>query len=87
MDIKKITPALGWAGLVIGIIVAISAPLPGYGIFVALFGMLPGFLLSSVYVLFSTRYQLKTKWINPGLVGMMLNSTPLIMFVYFQLSR
>jgi hypothetical protein len=85
---KKITPTIGWIGLALGIIVAVSAPLPGYGIFIALFGMLPGFICSSIYVLFSTRYQLPhPKWINPGLVGMLLNSTPLIMFIYFSISK
>jgi hypothetical protein len=50
--------------------------------------MLPGFICSSLYVLFSTRYQMPTpKWINPGMIGMLLNSTPLIMFIYFQVTK
>jgi hypothetical protein len=84
---KKLTPILGWIGFALGLVVAISAPLPGAGAIIALFCMLPGFLLSSVYVLFSTRYQLQTKYINPGFFGMILNSTPLVMFLYFQLSK
>ncbi|MCX6312431.1 MAG: hypothetical protein NT084_12440 [Bacteroidetes bacterium] len=84
---KKLTPILGWLGFLIGIVTAIAAPLPGWGTPIAFICMLPGFLLSSIYILFSTRYQLETKWINPGYVGMLLNSTPLIMLLYFQLSK
>ncbi|CAN5218871.1 hypothetical protein BH09BAC5_BH09BAC5_29850 [soil metagenome] len=84
---QKITPTLGWIGFTLGIIVMIASLLPGYAPYVAVFAMLPGFLLSSIYVLFSTKYQLKSKYINPGFMGMILNSTPLVMFVYFQMSK
>jgi len=84
---QKLTPLFGWIGIALGIVTAIAAPLPGWGTPIAFFCMLPGFLFSSVYVLFSTRYQIKPKWINPGYVGMLLNSTPLIMLFYFQFTK
>ncbi len=84
---RKITPTLGWIGFSLGIVVMAASLMPGRGPYIAVFAMLPGFLLSSVYVLFSTKYQLKTKYINPGFMGMILNSTPLAMFVYFNMSK
>ena len=81
---EKITPTLGWIGLSIGLIVAITAfPFPT----IAFFGMLPGFLFSSAYVFFSTRFQLQTKGFNPGVVGMLLNSTPFALVLYYQLTK
>lgn len=84
---KKLTPIFGWIGFAIGIVVAVAAPLPGWGTPIAFIGMLPGFLLSSIYILFSTRYEIQAKWINPGYVGMLLNSTPLLMLIYFQITK
>lgn len=84
---KKLTPIFGWIGFSIGIITATAAPLPGWGTPIAFFCMLPGFILCSIYILFSTRFQLETKWINPGYIGMLLNSTPLLMLLYFQISK
>lgn len=81
---KKFTPTLGWIGLSIGLLVAITAFLVPQ---IAFFGMLPGFLCSSAYVFFSTRYQLPTKKFNPGIVGMLLNSTPFAIVLFIQLSK
>jgi hypothetical protein len=84
---KKITPLLGWIGLSIGILVAITSFLPGNFAKIAFIGMLPGFLCSSAYVLFSTRYQLQQKGFNPGITGMLLNSTPFAIILYMQLTK
>ena len=88
---KKITPVLGWIGLSIGAVVAITSLIsitsPGKYAMIAFFGMLPGFLSSSAYVLFSTRYQLQQKGFNPGIIGMLLNSTPFAIFIYMQLTK
>jgi hypothetical protein len=81
---QKLTSVFGWLGLAIGIVVAVAAPLPGWGTPIAFICMLPGFLFSSLFVLYSTKYQIKTKWVNPGYVGMLLNSTPLLLLFYFQ---
>jgi hypothetical protein len=84
---KKFTPTLGWIGLTIGILVAITSFLPGSVAKIAFFGMLPGFLCSSAYVLFSTRFQLQSKGFNPGIIGMLLNSTPFAIILYMQLTK
>ena len=81
---EKITRVLGWTGLIIGVIVMITAMGPGRWPFIGFIGMLPGFLFSSAYVLLSTKYQIQSKWINPGYAGMLLSSTPLILIIYFQ---
>jgi hypothetical protein len=80
---KKYTPLFGWIGLSIGVVVAITSfVLPQ----VAFFGMLPGFLFSSVYVFFSTRFQVQSKF-NPGVIGMLLNSTPFAILLYMQMTK
>ncbi|CAN5784720.1 hypothetical protein BH11BAC7_BH11BAC7_17690 [soil metagenome] len=83
---KKITPVLGWIGLSIGLIVAVTSFLPGSIARIAFFGMLPGFLCSSAYVLFSTRYEIQSKF-NPGVLGMILNSTPFAIILYLQMTK
>lgn len=83
---RKYTPIFGWIGLSIGLIVAITSFLPGSIARVAFFAMLPGFLFSSAYVFFATRYQLQTKF-NPGIIGMLLNSTPFAIILYMQLTK
>ncbi|MBI3511502.1 MAG: hypothetical protein HY064_12640 [Bacteroidetes bacterium] len=84
---KKFTLFLGWIGLIFGITTAVCAPLPGWGTPIAFFSMLPGFLCSSLYVLFSSRDEVNTGWFNPGYWGMFLSSTPLILLIYFKFLR
>ncbi|MDQ3111794.1 MAG: hypothetical protein M3R17_18050 [Bacteroidota bacterium] len=84
---KKITPYLGWIGLSIGVLVAVTSFLPGNLAKIAFFGMLPGFLCSSAYVLFSTRFQVQPKGFNPGIAGMLLNSTPFAIILYMQMTK
>ncbi|HTF04756.1 MAG TPA: hypothetical protein VK826_12060 [Bacteroidia bacterium] len=83
---KKYIPLFGWAGLIFGITTAISSFLPGYGFFIAMTSALPGFLTSSLYVLLSSRYEVKAPRINPGYIGMALSSTPIIIFIIFAIS-
>lgn len=82
----KYIPLLGWIGLLCGMIAAVSAFLPGLGFFIAITAMLPGFLLSSFYIMMATRHEVATPKINPGYIGMILSSTPLILFIYFYLT-
>ncbi len=84
---QKLTPVFGWIGLIIGLVVSVAAQLPGWGTPVAFLCMLPGFLCASTYVLYSSRYQIVSKWINLGYVGLLLNSTPIIMLLYFQFTK
>lgn len=82
----KYIPLIGWLGLVCGIVSAASAFLPGWGAFISMTAMLPGFLLSSLYVMMSTRHQIEMPKINPGYIGMILSSTPLILFIFFYIT-
>lgn len=79
----KYLPLIGWGGLVFGIITAIFAFMPGSLVFISIFSMLPGFLLSSLYVMMSTRNDITTPKFNPGYIGMLLSSIPLILIIYF----
>lgn len=79
----KYIPLLGWIGLLCGVVAAVSAFLPGWGVFISMVAMLPGFLISSLYVMMSTRHELKMPKINPGYIGMVLSSTPLVLFIFF----
>jgi hypothetical protein len=83
----KYLPLIGWGGLIFGIITAIFAFMPGTLVLFSMFSMLPGFLLSSLYVMFTTRHNLETPKINPGYWGMALSSTPLILIIYFILTK
>lgn len=83
---QKYVPLLGWGGLFFGVLTAIFAWPSLSLLFFALFTMFPGFLLSSLYIMFSTRYEMETPRVNPGYLGLLLNSAPLIMFLIFILS-
>jgi len=77
---------MGWAGAFFGALTAIFA-WPSFSLlFFALFTMFPGFLLSSLYIMFTTRYEMDTPKVNPGYVGLLLNSAPLFMFLFFFLT-
>ena len=84
---QRYIPLIGWIGFAFGLITAIFATLPGWWQMVALFSMLPGFLCSSLYILYSTRYRITSGWINPGYTGMFLSSAPLIMILYFHFTK
>jgi hypothetical protein len=84
--IEKLTPYLGWAGLAFGIITAVCAPLPDFAK-LTFICMAPGLLLSSFYIMFSSKYRIETKWINPGFVGIFLSSAPILLAVYYSLTK
>jgi hypothetical protein len=80
---QKYIPLIGWAGLIFGIVTAIAAFMPGLGFFIAITAMLPGFLLSSLYVMLSSRHQVETPRIHPGYIGMVLSSVPIVLFIFY----
>lgn len=80
---RNYVPLLGWFGLLFGLITAIASFLPGYGAFVGMGSMFPGFLFSSVYILLMGRYEITPPKFNPGYYGILLSSTPIILFIYF----
>ena len=85
--LEKLTPYFGWSGFFVGLLTAVLAMLPGNFPLYAVFTMLPGFLLSSAYVMLSTRYKIVSRPFNPGYLGMALNSVPLILILYFTLTK
>lgn len=85
--LQKLTPYFGWSGFIIGLFTASFAMLPGNYPLYAIFTMLPGFLLASAHVMLSTRYKIVSRPFNPGYLGMALNSVPLILILYFTLSK
>ncbi|GAB4140354.1 MAG: hypothetical protein Fur0041_15510 [Bacteroidia bacterium] len=84
---EKWVRVIGYAALLFGAGTAISAPLPGWGAPLALMMMIPGFLLSSVYILLSNKYEVKSGFIHPGYIGLLLSSTPVLLIIYFQFVR
>jgi hypothetical protein len=84
----KYIPFFGWAGIACGMICAVGIFIPDLtGLKVSMVSMLPGFLFSSLYIMFTTKYEVDTPKINPGYVGLLLNSTPIILFIFFLLSN
>lgn len=84
---EKYIPMMGWFGLLFGVITAVASFLPGYGAFIGMGCMLPGFLFSSGYILLMSRYELTPPKFHPGYFGLLLSSTPLMLFIYFYLSQ
>jgi hypothetical protein len=84
----KYVPFFAWAGIICGLICTAGLLMPGlYGFTVSLIAMLPGFLFSSLYVMLTTRHEIETPKINPGYVGMLLSSAPIILFIFFAISN
>lgn len=83
----KYVSFFGWAGIACGLICIAGIFLPDVtGLKVSLIAMLPGFLFSSLYIMLTTKHELDTPKINPGYVGLLLNSTPILLFIFFILS-
>ena len=77
---QKYTPALGWIGLSFGIITALLVP---YYLPFSIFTALPGFLFSSLYILFAAKYELEIPRVNPGYLGLFLSSSPVLLFIVY----
>ncbi len=74
---QKQIKLLGIASLTLGVLSAIIWMLP-YGLMLALpIGFL-GMVVSTIYVYIDTKYELTTKKITPGIIGIILSSIPII---------
>ena len=80
---QKYVPMIGWLGMIFGIATAILSWPSLPFLFFAFFTMIPGFLLSSLYIMFSTKYEMETPKINPGYLGIFFSSAPLILFILY----
>lgn len=70
---------LGTLGIGFGVLAAILVFIPPYGFFLALpLGFL-GMLISTAYVYFDSKYQVNTKKLTPGIIGIFLSSIPIVL--------
>ena len=83
----KTTRTIGIFAIAFGLIASIFAFIQLYWPLIAVISGFLGFMCSSLYVLFNARYQVSKKTFNPGLVGMLLSSIPLIFFFILVFSK
>ncbi|HLG03177.1 MAG TPA: hypothetical protein VI731_06255 [Bacteroidia bacterium] len=81
---EKLARALGWLGLLAGILTAIFTPLPGWFLQTSVC-MIFGYVFSGLYLMLSAKYGIETKWLNPGYAGLLLSSSPILVAIYFSL--
>lgn len=72
----------GVLSIIFGLIASIFAFIPLYWPMIAVISGFLGFLASSIYVMLNSRYQANTSTFNPGLIGMLLSSVPIIFFFF-----
>ena len=78
MDLQKKLKILGITSLIIGSITAILCISTIQGLFYAIpFGFF-GMIGSGVYIFIDTRNEINKKKITPGVIAMILSSTPVI---------
>jgi hypothetical protein len=78
MDLQKKVKLLGIASLIIGGITALLCITTVQGFFYAVpLGFL-GMVCSGVYVFIDTRNEINKKKITPGIIGLILSSTPVL---------
>lgn len=77
----------GWAGIIFGLICSAGLLIPDLtGLKISFGAMLPGFLFSSLYIMLTTKHEIETPKINPGYIGLLLSSAPIILFIFSILS-
>lgn len=77
----------GWAGIAFGVICTAGLFIPDItGLKVSFVAMLPGFLFSSLYIMLTTKHEIETPKINPGYVGLLFSSAPIVLFILSVLS-
>lgn len=71
---------LGILAISLGALSAILCVLP-YGLFLSLPTGFLGMITSTIYVYTDTKYQINTKKITPGIIGILLSSIPIILIL------
>lgn len=84
MNLVRLT---GILCMIVGAATAAMAFMNGYAPIIALATAILGFLLSSAHISLRLRYGVETKFINPGFVGLLLSSTPLLLILYLSLTK
>lgn len=75
---KKTVTLLGTISLILGVAASLLCLVPGIGLLIAIIVGFFGLLVSNVYIFLNTRHQINKKTITPGLIGLFLNSTPVL---------
>ena len=60
-------------------------PLGIKGLFFALIAGFFGMICSTAYIFIDSRYQLSTKKITPGVIGILLSSVPIVLIIVFKI--
>lgn len=77
----KYAKYLGIASIAVGVLTVIFSFAGFFFLPFALFSAIAGFILSSLYISVATRNNLTHAVVNPAYIGLLLNSTPLILFL------
>lgn len=78
MDLQKKLKVLGIVSLIIGSITAILCVTTVQGLFYAIPFGFAGMICSGVYIFIDTRNELNKNKITPGVIAMILSSTPVL---------
>ncbi len=77
---QKSLRVFGFLSIGFGSIAALLCLFP-LGIFFAVFAGFLGMLSSTVYIFVGSRYQIDSKKLTPGLIGIALSSIPIVLIV------
>lgn len=90
MNLHQKTRILGIAAVSVGILSALLCVVP-YGFTIGLLTGFIGMILSSIYIFVDTRNEINTRRFTPGVLGMLLNSVPvlfvIVIILYNKLGR
>lgn len=82
MNIQQKIKLLGYVSIGIGSIAALLCIYPSVrSLFMALPVGFIGMVCSSIYVFVDMRHELNTKKITPGIIGLLLSSTPVLLIL------
>lgn len=56
-------------------------------VFISVVSGFLGFLFSTIYTLLNTKHEVNKHPFNPGIIGLLLSSTPIITFVIFMMTN
>lgn len=84
---QKTVRLLGIISMVFGIASALLCLIPGKGILFAVLVGFFGMLASNIYIFLNTRHQINKKTFTPGLIGLLLSSTPVLFILFFILKQ
>jgi len=84
MQLEKKIKLLGISSLIIGTLTALISiyPSPGSLLIALPLGFI-GMLCSSAYVYIDTTHSINSKKITPGIIGIVLNSAPVLIILIF----